>query len=231
IAEFIKEHQIKQDNSLFHNYKDGKSTIDGFSEDYAHTISAYIELYQATFNEQWLKLANDLMHYVTTHFFNKETGMFHFTSSTATNLIARKIEVLDNVISSSNSVLANCLFKLGHYNANKDYLNKAKQMLSNVNNDIEKAPTGYSNWLNLYLNYSNPYYEVAISGKDAYTKLRELDAFYIPNILISGSTTASNTPLLQNKYIEDETYLYVCTNGTCKLPVTHALKAKEQILK
>ena len=230
-ATFIKENQIKQDGSLFHNYKNGKSTIDGFSEDYAHTISAFIELYQATFNEQWLSVAKELMEYAITHFFNKESSMFYFTADNATNLIARKTEVLDNVIPSSNSVLAQSLFKLGHYYSNKKYNNLAKQMLSNVSENIEKAPTGYTNWLQLYLNYSNTYYEVAISGPDAFAKLKELDKFYVPNILISGANSSSNLPLLENKFIEDETFIYVCVNGTSKLPVKDTNRALEQILK
>ena len=230
-GKFIKENQIKQDGSMFHNYKNGRSTIDGFSEDYAHTITAFIELYQATFNEQWLHAAKELMDYTIIHFLNKESSMFYFTTDNATNLIARKTDVLDNVIPSSNSVLAESLFKLGHYYSNKTYSNLAKQMLSNVNNDIEKAPSAYTNWLVLYLDYANSYYEVAISGPDAQTKLKELDTAYLPNILLSGATNTSALPLLENKFIEDETFIYVCVNGTCKLPVKSSKKAIEQILK
>nr|WP_296382549.1 thioredoxin domain-containing protein [Winogradskyella sp.] len=230
-AEFIKENQIQEDGLLFHNYKNRKSTIEGFSEDYAHVIAAYIELYQATFNEQWLKTAKELMDYTIKHFLNKETSMFYFTSDNETNLITRKTDVLDNVIPSSNSVLAEILFKLGHYYSNKTYSNLAKQMLSNVNENLEKVPSGYTNWLVLYLNYANPYYEVAISGSDALSKLKELDASYLPNILISGSNKNSDLPLLENKFIEGETFVYVCVNGTCKLPVTDTKKAIGQILK
>lgn len=230
-AIFIKENQIQKDGSLFHNYKDGKSTIEGFSEDYAHTITAYVELYQATFNEEWLNTAKELMDYSIAHFLDHETSMFYFTSDKTTNLITRKMEVLDNVIPSSNSVLADCLFKLGHYYSNKTYTDLARQMLSNVTEDIGKVPTGYTNWLSLYLNYANPYYEVAISGSEAHSKLKELDRSYLPNILISGSDKNSNLPLLENKFIEGETFLYVCVNGACKLPVTSTEKAIEQILK
>ena len=230
-ANFIKENQIKQEGTLFHNYKNGKSTIEGFSEDYAHTIAAFIELYQATFNEQWLNTAKELMDYSIAHFLNKESSMFYFTADNTTNLIARKTEVLDNVIPSSNSVLAESLFKLGHYYSNKTYANLAKQMLSNVNEDIENRPTGYTNWLVLYLNYASPYYEVAISGPDVQSKLKELDTSYLPNILISGSHKNSDLPLLKNKFIDDETFIYVCVNGTCKLPVKSAKKARAQILK
>ena len=230
-ANFIKENQIKQDGSLFHNYKNGKSTIEGFSEDYAHSIAAFIELYQATFNEQWLDIAKELMDYSIAHFLNKESSMFYFTADNDTNLIARKTEVLDNVIPSSNSVLAESLFKLGHYYSDKSYAKMANQMLNNINVDLEKVPSGYTNWLMLYLNYANPFYEVAISGEDAHTKLNNLDKLYLPNILISGAKMNSELPLLKNKYIEGETFIYVCVNGTCKLPVTNANEAVEQILK
>ena len=230
-ATFIKENQMKPNGALFHNYKDGQSTIEGFSEDYAHTIAAFIALYQATFNEQWLHTAKQLMDYTVAHFLNKESRMFFFTSDSSAGLIARKTEVIDNVVPSSNSVLAESLFKLGHYYSDKAYANLAKQMLSNMNDMLVKSPSGYTNWMALYLNYANPYYEVAISGPEAKAKLKELDRSYLPNIIISGSNKNSDLPLLQNKFIEDETFIYVCVNGTCKLPVTNTDKAKEQILK
>jgi hypothetical protein len=74
-AQFIKTKQLNKDGSLFHNYKKGRSTIEGFSEDYAHTIDAFIALYQATLDEKWLKTANDLMKYSMTHFYDKNSGM------------------------------------------------------------------------------------------------------------------------------------------------------------
>ena len=49
----------KPDGGLFHNYKNGKSTINGFLEDYAFVIEAFISLYQATFNEKWLNEAKN----------------------------------------------------------------------------------------------------------------------------------------------------------------------------
>ena len=155
-GEFIKNNQIGSDGSLFHNYKDGKSTIKGFSEDYAHTISAFIELYQATLNEDWLNTSKQLMEYSINHFLDDKSGMFFFTSDSETNLITRKIEVYDNVIPSSNSVLADILFKLSHYYSETNYSKMAKQMLSNIKPDIESSPSSYSNWLSLFLNYSNP---------------------------------------------------------------------------
>lgn len=230
-AHFLKDNQINSNGGLFHNYKNGKSTIEGFSEDYAHTISAFIELYQVTFDEQWLQTAKNLQEYSITHFLDEKSGMFFFTSDTETSLISRNIEVSDDVIPSSNSVLAENLFHLGHYYFDATYSKMAKQMLNNMESDIKKYPMSYSNWLNLYLNYSNPYYEIAISGPNAIGKLNELNKNYLPNILIAGSGSNSDLPILENKFNNEQTYIYVCVEGSCKLPVTEVSASLKQILK
>jgi len=228
-ATFIKQKQLKSDGGLYHNFKNNKSTIEGFSEDYAAVIKAYISLYEVTLDENWLAIANDLMTYTITHFLDKESGMFYFTSDANKNLITRKFEIIDNVIPSSNSMLANSLFKLSHYYYNTSYEKMARQMLNNVKYDLETSPSGYSNWLNLYLNYASPYYEIAISGNNALEKLKELNTYYLPNILIAGASKQSDLPLLENRYNSDNTYIYVCVNGSCKLPRIDIEKAVKEL--
>ena len=230
-AKFIKENQLQSNGALYRNYKNGKTSIDGFLEDYAQVIDAYISLYQATFDEQWLNTSNTIMDYVINHFLDNQSGMFYFIPPSRTDLITNKVEIIDNVIPSSNSVIAKSLFMLGHYYSNEDYTNQAKQMLNNMIPAIQKSPLSFTNWLDLYLNYSNPYYEVAISGENAFEKLVEIDATYQPNILIAGATNDSDIPILKNRFIGDDTYIYVCVDGTCKLPVTSTEKAIVQLLR
>ena len=219
-ANFILSNQLQKDGSLNHSYKNGKSTIHGFSEDYATVIAAYISLYQVTLDEKWLTTAKNLMDYTLTHFQDRKTKMFYFTSNSSQNLIARKMELMDNVIPSSNSILANNLFQLGHYFSNTDYSKTARQMLNNVKTEALESPTAYYNWLNLMLNYTNTYYEVALSGKDAATKLKELQNYYIPNILIAAATNDSKIPLMENRFTPNKTFIYVCVEGACKMPET-----------
>jgi uncharacterized protein YyaL (SSP411 family) len=219
-ANFILSNQLQKDGSLHHSYKSGKSTINGFSEDYANVIDAYISLYEVTLDEKWLRTAKQLMDYTLTHFQNKNNNMFYFTSNATQNLIARKMEIKDDVMPGSNSILANSLFQLGHYFSNSTYSNTAKKMLNNVKKDSKKSTIAYYNWLELMLNYTGDYYEVAISGKDALTKVKELQNYYLPNILIAGSKTQSSIPLLEERYIPNKTYIYVCEEGACKMPET-----------
>jgi len=74
-------------------------------------------------------------------------------------------------------------------------------------------------------NFTNPFYEVAVVGKNANSIIKKMHENYLPNILISASNIESKLPLLSNKFISGETYIYVCIDGTCKLPLQDIHKA------
>ena len=228
-AHFIINNQMKEDGGLYRNYKNGKSNIEAYLVDYTTVTSAFISLYEATLDESWLRTAKQLTDYSFDHFYDDQSKMFFFTSDKDDALITRKIEIDDNVIPSSNSIMANNLFQLGHYFGNKNYSSTATSMLNNVKANAIKYGGGASNWLILYSNYLGDFYEIAISGENALIKLKEINRHYIPNKLIVGSTKDSDLPLLEYKYSEEVTTIYVCVNGACKLPVTETAKALEQI--
>lgn len=228
-ANFIVSTQIRKDGGLNHNYKNGISNIDGYLEDYSFTTEALIALYQATFDEKWLEYAKQLTDYTITHFYDPETGFFFFTSNKAKGLVARKMELSDNVIPASNSSMAKSLFLLGEIYYNKDYTKKSKQMLKNIEAQISQYISGYSNWGILMLNNVKPFYEVAISGKKAHSKKQTLNENYIPNKLIIGSIKESNLPLLEMKQVNGKTMIYVCYNKACQKPVEEVSEALEQI--
>ncbi len=219
-ANFILNNQLKEDGGLNHSFKNGVSTINGYLEDYAATIDAFLALYENTLNETWLTTARDLINYTFDHFFDTNSNMFYFTSNQDKALVSRSIEYRDNVIPASNSIMAKNLFKLSHYFDNQHYSKTAISMLNNVKPEMQDYPSGYSNWLDLMLNYTHPYYEVAVVGKAAKQKIAALNKTYIPNKLIAGSTSENNLPLLENRFNPNETFIYVCVNKACKLPVS-----------
>ncbi|MDY8136680.1 thioredoxin domain-containing protein [Aquimarina sp. 2201CG5-10] len=218
-ANFIKNKQLQSNGSLFHSYKNGKSTINGYLEDYASVIESFITLYQNTFDSQWLDISEQLTQYTFKHFYDSDKSIFYFTSDEDPKLITRTIEYTDNVIPASNSIMAKNLFLLSHYYDNSEYQEISKQMLHNIKPHIDKYASGYSNWLDLMLNYSYSFYEVVITGSDTNNKLNELNKSYIPNMLLAGSESDSERPLLKNRYTSDRTLIYVCENNTCKFPV------------
>jgi hypothetical protein len=218
-ASFILQNLKKQDGGLFHNHKNGKSTINGFLEDYAFVIEAFISFYQATFNLKWLIEAQELMDYAIKHFYDLQSGMFYFTSNESTDLIARKFEITDNVIPASNSSLANSLFQLSQYYENHEYQRMAEKMLSLVKNKMMKYPSAFSNWGILALNLVYPFYSVAICGENASQLSKELNENYIPNIQMACSTSESDLPLMKNRFINNKTLIYVCSACECQQPV------------
>ncbi|MGV6831002.1 MAG: thioredoxin domain-containing protein [bacterium] len=226
-ANFILNKQLRSDGGLNHSYKDGKSTINGYLEDYASVIEAFIDLYEVTFDENWLTIAKQLADYSFDHFYDENSKMFFFTSDEDRSLVNRSVVYRDNVIPASNSIMAKSLFKLYHYFDNEYYLKTSKAMLNNVQPELLEYPEGFTNWMDLMLNFSENYYEVAIVGSELLEERKTLGQTYLPNIVLIGSTEDNDMPLLKNRYVEGQTLIYVCVNKACKLPVTNVDKALE----
>ena len=226
-ANFIADIQLNNNGKLWHSYKNGKSTINGYLEDYSLTISAFIRLYEATFDEKWLHLSDKMMQYAITHFHDTESSMFFFTSDLDPKLVARKMEINDNVIPASNSVIANSLFDLGIILDNNNYQKMAITMLNNVKPKMSSYATGYANYATLFIKVVQPYFEVAIVGDDANKTALDFNKLYAPNKITLGSTKQSSLPLLQNKFINGETIIYVCEDKVCQLPTSNIIEAQK----
>jgi len=226
-GEFILKTVMQKDGRLNRNYKDGKSVINAFLDDYALTIQAFAKLYEITFDEKWLNKAEELANYAMAHFYNKETKMFNYTSDLDPPLVAQKVDLSDNVIPGSNSSMAKSLVILGTYLYKTDYIDTAKQMLSNMESELvdSEAPSFYSNWLSVYQMIANPPYEIAIVGDDYDAKRNELMKHYLPNALLLGGQKEGNLELLKDKLQEGSTMIYVCQNKSCKLPTEEVTKA------
>jgi uncharacterized protein YyaL (SSP411 family) len=228
-AEFILLNLKTGSGGLLRNYKNGKASIPAFLDDYAFVIDALLGLYATDFNERWLLEAKTLTDYVIEHFEDPDGPMFFYTAANGEKLIARKHEVMDNVISSSNSVMAQNLQHLGILFDNDEYSHRAKQMLQAVLPDMKAYGSAYSNWAIQLLSEVFGITEVAIAGDEAQKVAKALNAFYLPNKITLGGTN-SNLPLLKGKE-SIETKIYICRNKVCQLPVRSIEEAINLITK
>jgi uncharacterized protein YyaL (SSP411 family) len=219
----------RDDGGLWHSYKNGKAAINGYLEDYSFAIEALAALYQVTFDEFWLKEAHALAEYAITHFHDEKSGMFWFTSDLDPPLIARRMEVNDNVTPASNSSMAKGLFTLGHLYDDQRMLDISKQQMNNVHDRMLDYPSGYSNWALLLMDHVYPWYEIAITGPKALGIRREFAPRYIPGRIFLGSSGKSGLPLLEDKLLDHATTIFVCENKVCQLPVTTVETAMEQM--
>jgi uncharacterized protein YyaL (SSP411 family) len=227
-ADFLEKKMIRREGQLWRCYKDGKGSIDAFLDDYALLAKAYIHLYEATFDIHWLEQSHTLVEYAIMHFQDKQGGLFYYVSDKSESLIARKMELTDNVIPSSNSIMADVLYRLGTYYDKDSYREMSKIMLSHVTADMTKNGPYYANWARLMGTIAYQPYEVAIVGEDAIEKAIQMQRNFLPTVLFMGGAE-ENLPLLENKYIKDETIIYVCRNKVCKQPVKDIDKALQQL--
>lgn len=230
-ARLMEKNMIRQDGRLWRNYKDGKASTGAFLDDYALLADVFIQLYQATFDIAWLDKAKTVTLYAVAHFRDEHTGLFYYTSDESENLVARKMELADNVIPSSNSVMAKVLFLLGEYYDIDVYTRMSVIMLNQVTKDIVTSGLYYSNWASLMGMITYQPYEVAIVGQQALEKSKQMREHYIPTAIFMGGN-GEDLPLLEDKKVKGKTMIYVCRNKTCKLPeevVDRALKQMKQI--
>ena len=228
IANFIIRHLWQPDGNLLRTWKDGRASINGYLEDYAHTALAFIALYQATLDENWLAQARQLCDFALAHFFDPETGFFRFTSSLDKELVAPHYELEDNVIPASNSVMAGVLSKLSVYFVNPHYEETARNMVSHI---IPAAdyPSAFANWFDVLLDLSPGKTELVICGPDALPAAREAQSHYLPGTLLAGSASPSTLPLLKDRFVEGRTPFYVCRDKACSLPVENLEEAISQL--
>jgi uncharacterized protein YyaL (SSP411 family) len=207
-AKWIVNHQLDPNGFIFRNYKNGKSSIDGFLDDYAHTIQAFIRLHQVTQDKIWIKRSVTMLEYVFENFYDAKSNMFYYTPN-ATNLIARKMELTDNVIPSSNSVMAQNLFNLGCLCERIEWITISRQMLFNVVDGMEYHGSSYSNWANLYLHFSAENYTIKVSDGFSKKDIFKLQNAYLPNCLVERNDLKSHKKELQ-----------LCNQEACLPPMT-----------
>lgn len=215
IANFIEEHCC-QNGRLLHQPSDHNRTILGFLDDYAFTIESYIALYEATFEEKWLEKAKSYLEIAISQFFDDQEAIFYYSSSDAEVLIARKSEIMDNVIPASSSTIVRSLFKLGVLFDNSRYTEIADRVFANVFPHIKSYGSAYSNWAIQLLELHFGVWEIAITGDEGQAWRKELDQYYVPNKITLGGTKSS-LPLLEHKNTVDAR-AYLCQKKTCSLP-------------
>jgi uncharacterized protein YyaL (SSP411 family) len=229
-ARFI-EANLRDGERLFRTCKNGRASINGFLEDYALVIQAYISLYEVSFAEKWLREAEKLTEYVLSNFFDPLETQFFYTDSSAEPLIVRKKELFDNVIPASNSIMAHNLRRLGRHLENNQYVDLAAAMLAQVRHLVVKEPQHLTNWASLYAALLRPGAEISIIGPQADEFREELNRPFLFDTVLTGTETTSELPLLKllKQDPQGRTAVHVCRNHACLAPVFSPAEARDAL--
>lgn len=232
-ATFIEKNFLK-DQHLFHAAKikgdEVLVTIPGFLEDYAFVMEAFLSLFSCTMEIYYLNFVDDLAQTVLKEFSSDTSPIFWFTSAESESLIARKQEVQDNVIPSSNAVMSHNLLRLSRIKGDSSLENRCRNMLQVMKPDVEKGTAWYSRWARVFLELEKGT-ELAITGEKSKMALQAILNEYLPLTIIAGTQVDSTISIFNNRFDKDATQFFVCREKSCYPPVTDKNKAMEYLFK
>ena len=236
--QFICEKMWADDESdsegaLLHRYRSGQAGITAHADDYAYLIWGLIELYQASFNPDYLKKARALTHFMNEHFWDEIDGGFFFTSDQSEVIIQRKKEFYDGALPSANSVMMLNLIRLSELTGNTNFADQADELNRLFAAQVSKSPTGFGHFLSALNMAMSSTQQVVICGDSNQTltqqMLQELKQSFRPNTValykpndqqVSQKLEQISPETRHHQPIDNQPTAYICQNFTCEEPVT-----------
>jgi len=230
-ARFILD-RLFVDGRVYRSFKDGQARHNGYLEDIAFLTAAFIDLYEATGDTEWLGKAVSLDGMLEQYYEDIENGGFFMTPSDHETLIFREKPCYDNAIPSGNAYALLNLLRLHAFTTNHRYLARAEKALTAFAKPLAENPAALSDMLlavDFYLDDAKEIVLVTPAGQpeDAGSWLAELGRTFVPNRVLAVVPEDQVGPhgnilrLTAEKTATDgRTTAYLCTNGECSLPTT-----------
>ncbi|MBE5966265.1 MAG: thioredoxin domain-containing protein [Lachnospiraceae bacterium] len=240
--EFINTKLMDSNGYLYVRYRDGSTDYPGLLDDYAFYCMALLEMYDSTFELNYLKQAVDLADKMIEKFWDNKNGGFFLNARDSEQLIYRPKEVYDGAIPSGNSIAGYVLQRLSHITACPHFTEYSDKQLSFLAGQVKDYPSGHSFSLIAFLGVLYPGKEIVCvaaedTGKkggsqdsDAKINVSELTGYlsehFEPNTVVLMKTEKNANALKEiaaytkdYRMINDGVTYYLCENHSCHAPV------------
>ena len=232
-AQFLRTHLYEQKSKLlFRNYREGRSDIGGFADDYAFVIQGLVDLYEASFDIEWLKFAVELQETQDHSFFDEKNGGYFSTTAKESNVPLRMKDDNDSAEPAATSIAALNLLRLAQFRDDKQLEERAKKTIDAFAPTLSHFASAMPQMLVAFdFSLSKPR-QIVIAGKidNAETKalLKEVHQHFLPNKILILADAARGQKYLGEKneairamsIVNGKPAAYVCENFTCKAPMT-----------
>lgn len=229
--QFIDSKLTDETGKLIHRYREGEAKLNAVLDDYAFVMWGLIELYQATFNTDYLHKAVSFYDILMKHYWDDLNGGFFFTPDFGENLLVRTKEIYDSAIPSGNSVMMNNLIKLARLTSGEQFEETANLLSKSYSDNVSSAPQAFAYFLcglDFAKGPSNEIVLVTDNNKEGLNAfLNKLNENFIPNqvvIVVDKSDRKAIEKLApfvkEYKTKDGQPTAYVCRNFACSMPVT-----------
>ena len=228
-AGFIRDNLLQGDQ-LLRRSRNGEAAIPAFLDDYSFLIQALIDLYESTFDVQWIQLADQLAANMISLFEDAAEGGFFSTTADAPNLLLRMKEDYDGAEPSGNSYAVLALLKLAAYTGNARYQSIAERALGAFANRMSQQATSMPHMYVAWMWAQTAPRQVVLAGENVSEMKAALGATFAGSrIVFALDSEASRQfwvklhPQLQAMQpIDGQPAAYVCHNFSCQLPIVAA---------
>ena len=227
---FILDTMLTRKGGLLHRYRDADAAINGFLDDYASLVLALIDLYEATFDAEYLKQAVTLSDFCIDHFTEPETGALYHSSDTDESILVRRMEAFDGAVPSGSTVMLYNLLRLAHMTGGGRYARAADRLARSGADDLRSHPTAHTFMLVALDFLIGPSPEVVIAGREddgtVHELIRAVRGVYAPNkVVLFRPEQEKDPPIVEvspftrrQRAVQGKPSCYLCTDFTCRLP-------------
>jgi len=222
----------KKSKLLYRNYRKGRNDIEGFADDYAFVIQGLLDLYEASFDVEWLKLATELQETQDRIFFDEKNGGYFSTSGKDESVFLRMKDDNDGAEPAASSVAARNLLRLSQICDEPKLAGRARQTTDAFATTLTNFASAMPQML-VALDYSlSKPRQIVIAGKkdapETKALLKEVHRHFLPKTILLLADAADGQEYLGERNeairamssVEGKPAAYVCENFTCKAPVT-----------
>jgi len=141
-ARFIVEELFQQDDEvLLRRYRDGDGGLEAHLDDYAFLSQGLLDLYEASFDVDWLDWSVRLTQRMVDIFHDSERGGFFDTSGKDSSILIRTKESYDGAEPAGNSVAVAVLLRLADMTDNEHWRSMAAEALTTASHFLNQQPS------------------------------------------------------------------------------------------
>lgn len=139
-ARFVRDELTHPETGeLIRSYREGPADVSGFAEDYAFLTQGLLDLYEAGFDSEWLRWADELQAALNEHFWDNDAGGYFANTGQDDSVILRLKEDYDGAEPSANSVAALNLLRLAAMTDNEAHAARANELLDTFRANLEQG--------------------------------------------------------------------------------------------
>ena len=215
-AEFIATRLVVDDRPM-RSWRDGRTSVDGFLDDYAAVAIGLFALFAATGEQRWYGLARELTLAISEQFADPAGGYFD-TAAGSERLIKRPKSQADNPLPSGNGLAAEALLVLAGMTGDGELRQHALDTLTSAGVLMERYPSMVGHHLAV-LHSSTRMRELALIGPEWAHLSDPYWERFRPNVVLAPSSTGEEPiPLFADRASDGRTLAYLCQDHVCQLP-------------